>query len=74
MFLRLTNAAVSHKGMPLALRSDLVLTVFQTTVKRGPEGNQTDEKVTIVYSPQVPQGSWEVKESVDEVLKQLNKK
>ena len=71
MFIRLTNAAPEYKGMPLALRSEMILSVFQTTVKRGEESNQTEETVTIVYSPQ---GTWEVKESVDAVLKQLNKK
>lgn len=71
MFIRLTNASPEYKGMPLALRAEMILSVFQTTVKRGEEGNQTEETVTIVYSPQ---GTWEVKESVDNVLKQLNKK
>ena len=70
MFLRLTNDAPEYKGMPLAVRSSIVLSVFQTTVKRGPAEQQTDEKVTVVYSTQ---GSWEVKETVDQVLKQLNK-
>ena len=56
--------------MPLAVRSDIVLSVFQTTVKRGPAERQIDEKVTVVYGTQ---GSWEVKETVDQVLKQLNK-
>ena len=70
MFLRLTNDAPEYKGMPLAVRSDIVLSVFQTTVKRGPAEQQTDEKVTVVYGTQ---GSWEVKETVDQVLEQLNK-
>jgi hypothetical protein len=56
--------------MPLAVRSNIVLSVFQTTVKRGPAEQQVDEKVTVVYGTQ---GSWEVKETVDQVLKQLNK-
>ena len=70
MFLRLTNDAPEYKGMPLAVRSDIVLSVFQTTVKRGPAEQQTDEKVTVVYGTQ---GSWEVEETVDQVLEQLNK-
>jgi hypothetical protein len=70
MFLRLTNDAPEYKGMPLAVRSDIVLSVFQTTVKRGPAEQQVDEKVTVVYGTQ---GSWEVLETVDQVLEQLNK-
>jgi hypothetical protein len=70
MFLKLTNAAPEYRGMPLALRAEMILSVFQTTMKRGPEDNQTEELVTVVYSPQ---GSWEVEETVDQVLAQLNK-
>jgi hypothetical protein len=71
MFLRLTNDAPEYKGMPLAVRSDIVLSVFQTTVKRGPAEQQVDEKVTVVYSTQG--STWHVRETVDQVLKQLNK-
>jgi hypothetical protein len=70
MFIRLTNASPAFKGMPLAIRSNIVLSVFSTTINREPEGDQTTEVVTIVYSTQA---SWEVKETVDQVLKQLNK-
>ena len=70
MFLKLTNAAPDYKGMPLAVRSDIVLSVFQTTLNRGTEDAPSQESVTVVYSPQA---SWEVEETVDQVLEQLNK-
>jgi hypothetical protein len=68
MFLKLTNASPEYKGMPLAVRADIVLSVFQTTLNRGTEDNPSMETVTIVYSPQ---GSWEVEETVDQVISQL---
>ena len=70
MFLKLTNAAPDYKGMPLAVRSDIVLSVFQTTLNRGTEDAPSQESVTVVYSPQA---SWEVEETVDQVVEQLNK-
>ena len=69
MFLKLTNAALEYKGMPLAVRTDIVLSVFQTTLNRGTEDSPSMETVTIVYSPQ---GSWEVEETVDQVISQLS--
>lgn len=69
MFIRLTNASPDYFDMPLALRAEMIVSVFETEVTRGEGEAETKELVTVVYSPQ---GSWEVQESVDEVLEMLN--
>jgi Icc-related predicted phosphoesterase len=63
----LTNASSEHLDKPVAIKEDLIVSVFKSTVKV--EG-EDDREVTFVFAP--PHGTWEVKESVEEVVKLIN--
>jgi hypothetical protein len=67
MFISLTNASPAHKGRPVAIRKDLIVSVFRNTVVRE---DDTVDDVTLVFVP--PHGSWEVQESYAEILEKLN--
>jgi hypothetical protein len=67
MFLSLTNANPVHYGCPIAIDSSLVVTVHHSTVTRE-DGSRDD--VTFIFCP--PHGTWEVQESFEAVLAQLN--
>jgi len=67
MYLKLTNANLAHKGNTICIRKDLVVTVHNATVHR--EDGSLDA-VTFIFCP--PHGTWEVSESITEVLAQLN--
>lgn len=66
-FLILTNASPTQRGMPLAIRKDQVITVHSNLAVR--EDNSV-EQVTYVFGP--PHGTWEVTETHEEVMQQLN--
>lgn len=66
-FLILTNASPTQRGMPLAVRKDQVITVHSNIAVRE---DGTVEQVTYVFGP--PHGTWEVMESHEEVMQQLN--
>jgi hypothetical protein len=68
MFLKLTNQHPTCKGEPLILNSTAIVSIRQGMAKR--EGDVM-EPVTFVFCP--PHGSWEVKESLDEIYKLLKK-
>ena len=68
MYLKLTNASPQHRGNPIAIDRDLVVTAHSSEVTRE---DGLVEQVTFVFCP--PHGTWEVSESFDHVLKQLNK-
>jgi hypothetical protein len=68
MFIQLTNASPLHRGRPLLLKADIILTVYEGIAVR--EDGSIDDPVTFIFSPD--HGTWEVSESLDDVLKQLN--
>jgi Icc-related predicted phosphoesterase len=67
MYIKLTNATPAHKGTPLAIRQDLVVSVHHNTVVRE---DGTVEAVTFLHCP--PHGTWEAQDSFDSVVAQLN--
>ena len=67
MYIKLTNATPAHKGTPLSIRQDLVLSVHHNTVVRE---DGTVEAVTFLHCP--PHGTWEAQDSFDSVISQLN--
>jgi len=69
MFISLTNASEAHKGNKIAINIDLISTVFNTPNLAKKE-NGIIENITYVFCP--PHGTWEVQESVDDVVAQLN--
>jgi len=67
MFISLTNASPAHKGKSVAVRKDLIVSVFRNTVIRE---DDTVEEVTLVFAP--PHGTWEVEETYEEIVAKLN--
>lgn len=67
MYINLTNATPAHKGTPLAIRSDLIVSVHHNTITRE---DGTIEPVTFLHCP--PHGTWEAQDSFDSVIAQLN--
>ncbi len=62
MFIKLTNAAADFKDTPLAIKKDLVVTVYASP----------DKNTTFLFVP--PHGTWEVSEKYDDVIDMLNEK
>ena len=67
MYIKLTNATPAHKGTPLAIRQDLVVSVHHNTIVRD---DGTVEPVTFLHCP--PHGTWEAQDSFESVIQQLN--
>jgi len=68
-FLNLTNANPLNRGERVAIRRNLIVSVFTAKVMR--DGDSEPTPVTCVFAP--PHGTWEVEESYKEVFAQLNK-
>jgi len=69
MFIILTNAAESFKGQRVAINSDIIVSVYNTeNVTKKNDG--IIERVTYVFCP--PHGTWEVEESMEEVVNLIN--
>jgi len=67
MLLILTNANATHSGQELAINTDLILSIVRDTVTRE---DGVIEEVTCLFIP--PHGTWEVRESVAEIVAQIN--
>jgi hypothetical protein len=67
MYITLTNSTPAHRGQKLAINSVLIATIHNSSRKR--ETGET-ENVTFVFCP--PHGTWEVTESLEEVVNELN--
>ena len=67
MYIKLTNATPAHKGTPLAIRQDMVISVHHNTIVRD---DGTVEPVTFLHCP--PHGTWEAQDTFDSVIAQLN--
>ena len=66
-FLKLTNGATGQGGTPLAILSSEVQTVFRRLVVMD---NDSIDLITVIYSEKL--GSFEVEQSWDEVMAQLD--
>jgi hypothetical protein len=66
MFIKLTNASPAHKGKQVAIRKDLIISVYRNIAIREDE---SVEEVTYVFAP--PHGTWEVEESFETVMSRL---
>lgn len=67
MFVTLTNAHPLHRGNPVAIQRDLIVTIYANTQVRD---DNTVDQVTFVYAP--PHGTWEVLEPFDKVMEIIN--
>jgi hypothetical protein len=65
MFISLTNMSVQHRGKAIVLNTSMIVSMMSATVVRD-EVTQSSEVVTYVFVP--PHGTWEVSESVEEIL------
>jgi len=65
MFVQLTNMSVHHRSRPIVLNSSMIVSMMRNTVIRD-EATGSSEVVTYVFMP--PHGTWEVNESVEEIL------
>jgi hypothetical protein len=68
MFVQLTNMSVQHRGRPIVLNSSMIVSMMTSEVVRD-EASGSSESVTHVFIP--PHGTWEVKETVEEILEQI---
>ena len=66
MFITLTNSSPEFRGHKVSIRKDLIVTVHRNTVTRE---DGVIEDVTFVYGP--PHGTWEVSETLEEVVEML---
>jgi hypothetical protein len=68
MFITLTNMSVQHRGKPIVLNSSMIVSMMRATVVRD-EVTQSSEVITYVFVP--PHGTWEVSESMEEILQRI---
>jgi hypothetical protein len=67
MYITLTNASKEHKGNKIAINCKLIATVHDAVVAKE---SGLFENVTYIFCP--PHGSWEVQESLEEIVAELN--
>lgn len=73
MFITLTNASPAHKGKPVSINSNCIVTINTDKVERQLDDTTTVfEDVTFIFCP--PHGTWEVSESLADVTSKLNGK
>ena len=67
MFIMLTNTSSDHKGKPIAIKKDSIVSVYASSITTEDGKKKTQ---TFIYAP--PHGTYEVREKVEEVVSQLN--
>ena len=67
MYITLTNSTPAYKGQKIAINSKLIATIHNSSLLR--DSGET-ESVTFVFCP--PHGTWEVAESLEQVVAELN--
>lgn len=71
MFIKLHNASPGMAGLDVAIRIDIIISVYEAEVCRDPENAPDElEVVTFVYAGS--HATWEVRESVPEVIRLIN--
>jgi hypothetical protein len=66
MFVTLTNAKPPFTGKLISINADSIVTMHENEIDR--EDGSTDF-VTFIFIP--PHGTWEVKETLAEILRQI---
>ena len=67
MFIILTNANEAHRGNKVAVKISEIVSVYTSPITRE---SGLLETVTLVFAP--PHGTWEVAESFQDVVDELN--
>ena len=73
MLVKLTNALPTLKGQSLLINTDKIVSVYSGAIPREPQDGDNVtyiDNVTFIHMP--PHGTWEVSESLDEVLARIN--
>jgi hypothetical protein len=73
MLVKLTNALPTLKGQSLLINTDKIVSVYSGAIPREPQDGDNVtyiDTVTFIHMP--PHGTWEVSESLDEVLSRIN--
>jgi len=69
MFIKLTNASSPFQGKSLVIKKENIISIFETTIEVPDENTVAEvlrkETVTTVFCGTI--GTWNVKETVDEV-------
>jgi hypothetical protein len=63
----LTNSNIEQRGEPILINPEHIVSVNRGTVTRDDDVLET---VTFIYMP--PHGTWEVSETLEDVLKLIN--
>lgn len=66
MFLKLTNIHDIHSGEIVILNSSNIV-----AIRRGKKTPESEEEATFIFMP--PHGTWQVKETPEEIYKTLKK-
>lgn len=69
MFITLTNAVEEHKNNPIVINTEYIVTIYASSTSAATKNNGVIEKITYVFCP--PHGTWQVQESIDEVLEKI---
>jgi hypothetical protein len=69
MFIILTNASEALNGQKVAINSEVIVSIFNTE-NLGKKSDGIIEKITYIFCP--PHGTWEVQESMEEVVNMIN--
>jgi len=64
MLLKLTNATKGRIGEGLVLNTDMIMSFYENT-------NEDDKKIVIAYG--MNGNSWEVAETIDEIMEMVGK-
>lgn len=64
MLLKLTNATKGRIGEGLILNTDMIMSFYENT-------NEDDKKIVIAYG--MNGNSWEVSETIDEIMEMVGK-
>lgn len=73
MFIKLTNATPDYKGTEILINTSTIMSVNTGPIERTrQDGSLYTDIVTFIFCP--PHGTWEVSETLDEILEKVNGK
>jgi hypothetical protein len=70
MFIKLTNANPMLKDSTVVINSDCIVSIFSVEISRDETQPDVKENLTCVFCP--PHGTWEVKETAEEIADLIN--
>jgi hypothetical protein len=67
MYITLTNISEQHRGNKVAIKKELISVLHSKFVTNN---NGVIENITYIFCP--PHGTWEVSETLEEIVEMLN--